>query len=183
MIEMEIAVASIPPDAWLFAAFLVSSFFSILHTTDEIIGERMTLWEEFGRIAGVRIPGALGFLSVGILLPGMLIALAYVGYRYESAAVLSILAGARIGDAYYSHAFLRINGMSPHNPGLASSAYSWLEGIFLSFFLSGKLSFLLFLIPIGFFASIIPMLWAIGGLVQNFRPSERSSNASLQERL
>lgn len=149
--------------AWRLEIMILSILFSVAHALEETYGEGSPLWDYFGRIANVKIPEIIGFVSVSILLPIVLSILAIIGYsddRYLWA--LSLLCGARLGDTIFSHWLLWIIGYRP-NPGIFSSVLYVFEVAFLFTF---DLTMLWFIVGVVSFAVVIPSLYVVGILTK-----------------
>lgn len=112
----------------LCALFLVSVGLTLLHTIQqEVWGKGGPFWEYAEPITGVRLSWFVGFaLFVG--LAAILIALAVAGYLFGSVFFLSVLIGARVGDALVSHGLLAVAFRRP-NPGLSSSVLYLAEAV------------------------------------------------------
>lgn len=133
---------------------------TVEHAVDEVVGDGGPLWSEFGRIAGVRVPDWLGVLGVSVVLPTSLAVAAVYGYLSGCETALSLLVGARLGDALFSHAGLWLAGLSRPNPGLPSSVLCALEGLVGACFLTVSP---VTAVAAGLgFAAVIPSLWLVG---------------------
>lgn len=142
-----------------FAAYL-SVLATLLHAGEEVLGDGGPLWSEFGRLAGVRVPERAGFFSVAIVLPTVLGTAAILGYVFGSQVAVSILIGARLGDAAFSHVGLWLSGLSRPNPGIKSSLLYIVEGVAGLWLFSVSP-----LVAIGSalsFVAVIPGLWLAG---------------------
>ena len=102
---------------------------------------RPPLYRVFGAIAGLWLPGWLGFVIFTVVLPVFLWAagiLAYAGWLpflgIHSASVgvfaLGVVLGARLGDSIISHWTIFLLGYRP-NPGLSSTVLYALEAILI----------------------------------------------------
>lgn len=111
--------------------FIFDVLLTALHTYQEYRGE---LWGYFGRIAGVRIPRPLGVALFSTALPLGLWALAVLGIGAEFFGATELpwavgaLAGARCGDAVFSHAGPRSRGHRP-NPGFSTASVGMVEAL------------------------------------------------------
>lgn len=99
----------------------ISVLGTIIHTADEIWGGDEPFWEYAEGITQIFVSWHTGFLAF-CGLATVLIGLAIGGYIYGSVALLSILVGARLGDAIVSHGVLAVF-YKRNNPGLWSSLY------------------------------------------------------------
>lgn len=145
-----------------FAAPILSIGFSLIHWRDEVFSDSGPLWEDFGRIARVHVPGWLGFIGFSALAVA-LGWLAWYGYAGGSMVALSLLLGARLGDLWFSHVDLWLKNLSPSNPGLMSALVLYTaEAAFLIAVFGSALSLPLVLIGAGAFAVVIPLLSAAG---------------------
>jgi hypothetical protein len=116
----------------LLAASLV---FTVVHAAEEVWGEGGPLWRYFGRLSGVHVPDWLGLLGVGLFVPCLSAAAAWLAYETPETdslapAFCGFLAGLRTGDFVSSHAAPRVAFAGP-NPGFASSFLYLAEGCFV----------------------------------------------------
>ena len=152
----------------LIALFLVSSLFTLIHITEELLGDGGPLWENFGRIVGVQLPDRLGFGLFTVGLPIALIAVAWVGYLVHVDIMLSLLIGLRLGDSVISHWGLRVTNLSNPNPGIYSTALYVLEAA-VAFWLVDSLNWIWFGAGWVVFAGVLPGLWLTGIIIPKWR--------------
>jgi hypothetical protein len=139
-------------------AFALSLAFTVIHAAEEWFGKGGPLWDNFGRIVGVRLPPVLGFLLFIVGLAASLAALSYLGYLAGSVLAISLLLGARLGDSLFSHWGLYVLGLSNPNPGIKSTVLYVIEsGIFIWMYTSSLSAF--GLLGAAFFAAVLPSLW------------------------
>jgi hypothetical protein len=137
----------------------ISILATVLHAREEVAGPGGPLWAEFGRLAGRAVPNWLGATAVAVVLPVTLATLAIHGYLHGSIVALSLLAGARIGDALFSHWGLWIAKLSKPNPGLWTSTLYLVEGPALLYW--WPIEMIPALAAGMGFALVIPVIWLV----------------------
>lgn len=148
---------------------VLSVFFTIIHAVEELIGDGGPLWDNFGRIVGVRLPYFLGFILFTAGLAGILIFCSFRAYCWSSPIFLSLLFGARVGDTLISHWGLYWTGLSDPNPGLYSTALYVTESFLIYLFAGDMLLLSYILLGAAFFASVLPTLWLAGRIIPSWR--------------
>jgi hypothetical protein len=143
----------------LFCVFSIIA--TILHSTEELIGDGGPLWTNFGSIIGVRIPTLIGFLLFTVGLTTSLVFLGFAAYCYNNPIALSLLFGARVGDTLISHWGLRLLNLSNPNPGIYTTVIYVIEALLIFTFLSGLMPLYIVLGGL-FFAIVLPSLWIAG---------------------
>lgn len=166
---------------WRWIALFFSLLLTLIHAIEEVYGEGGPLWGYFGDLVDVKVPAWLGATAVVVLLPLTLAVLACNGYGSACVTCLSLLAGAKLGDAIFSHwmpdlirrllentppprelSDLRVELILPRrpNPGIYSSFLAAAE----AFLVIGLLGVeVLPAIAAGLvFALVLPGLWLVG---------------------
>lgn len=105
--------------------FLLSVVATLLHTAEEVFGEGGPFWDYAAELIGLRLSW---FAGAGLFasLAAILVALAAGGYLLSSTWCLSVLLGARLGDALASHVGLAWLYRRP-NPGAATAPLYLIE--------------------------------------------------------
>ena len=149
---------------------------SLLHLGDEITADGGPIWDNFGKIIGVKLPAWLGFMLFTVTIGAALATLAIIGYGYGNQMCVSLLVGTKIGDILFSHLFPTVFRANNPNPGLHTTPLYCFEAIMASICLELDIGWAL--IGIWCFALVLPILWLIGRLVPPFRIRGNNVDAS-----
>jgi len=140
MLQHFAGVSVFGPSSTAMFLILFADFAATLgHTLQEWKGRGGPLWRNFGAIAGVWIPGWLGFalFFVGLTLTQWLVGLVAITGSWPGgelaprfgAIALGALIGARLTDTLVSHVLLWALGYRP-NPGLSTTSVYVIEAVF-----------------------------------------------------
>lgn len=143
---------------------LLSSF---LHSQEELIGKGGPLWDNFGRIVGIKLPYPVGYLIFTLGLTATLWAISFCAYLDINTFWLSVLCGARLIDCIISHWLLRIIGKSDPNPGLYTTPFYFLEAVWIAY--TYQVDILGFILGGAPFVFVLPLLWITGRFVKEWR--------------
>jgi hypothetical protein len=179
-------VSSFGRSATLLVLILAANFaITAFHSWQEWKGPGAPLWRNFGAIAGLKIPDALGLLGFTVLLTltlwilglmgiaGWLPVLGPVGNGCAAFA-LGALIGARLSDTLVSHVLLHYRGYRP-NPGLSSTPLYVLEALFIIVAFRAGLqadplwAWIGILLGAGFFVAVLPLLRLLRSLLPGWR--------------
>lgn len=153
----ELFYAAVAGPHWMWAAFAASTLLTVVHAAEEVIGEGGPLWNEFGRIARVKVPAPIGFLGVAVILPLVSVFAAMQGYVNGMPLWASVLCGIRLGDTLFSHVGLWAVGVSRPNPGLYTALFFAVEGGLILYSWQ-TLSWPAVLLAAASFAAVLPTL-------------------------
>ena len=145
--------------------FLDSVAFTLAHAVEEwlVRSHGAPLWQYFGRISGLILKDVPGFLATIGLPTVVLSVLAWLAYDMEQEWAISMLFGARIGDASINHGLFWLIGYRP-NPGQTTASIYLIEAAGIGYNLGvGEPWFA----ALGFamFAGTVPVMWGIKRLI------------------